>query len=135
MFESSEGNTQNAKNEPGPGALCSLAVCARCQGLVFCLEPDSWPRAEPNAASGQPAPTTLRLTAFGPVKRKQAGTEGLMQYLALNGNLCRPQWELDLILCLLECFGVGYGSKWIFFFFSVPHFWSTPPPVSKMHSS
>lgn len=44
---------------PGAGAL---------------LRADSWPRAEPKAASKQPAPSTPWPTAFGPVKRKQAGT-------------------------------------------------------------
>lgn len=43
MFESSEGNTQNEKNDLGPGPLCSLVVYVHAaSGLCFSLQPDSW---------------------------------------------------------------------------------------------
>lgn len=96
-------------------ALFSCGFCAHCQGLVFLHGPGSCCGAEEHSQQPSFSTHTVADSAW-PRQKETIWSRGPNAvYLAVNGNLCWPQWELDLILCLLECFGVGYSSNWLFF--------------------
>lgn len=97
-------------------ALFPCGLCARCQWLVFLLA--AWQLAVGLAEHSQRPGFSNHTVADSvwPGEKetiRSGGPDAVC--LAANGNLCWPQWELDLILCLLECSGVGYSSKRIFF--------------------
>lgn len=90
--------------------LCTLPV-----SLVFLCGPGSCCGAAEHRQQPSISTHTAADSAW-PHEKETIWSRGLNAvYLAVNGNLCWPQWKLDLILCLLECFGVGCSFKWLFF--------------------
>lgn len=109
-----QGEYTECKEWAGAGtALFPGGLGARCQGSCLCLDPDSWLQGVQNEARGwvsQQCCNWQHLACWKGNEQKQRAV-----YLAVNGKLCWLQWELDLVLCLFECFGIRYCSKWIFF--------------------